>query len=315
MAALIVIAVGLTSYSLSQEKTRNFMLEEVIRLSLSQCYETPTDGVVEGDEVVLTVALDESGTMALMPELMTTTDLTPGESALIREANVALFLCTPITSANRSKAIHGEFELAVNKNGIRVSKVDANVIDLVAIPENTPESPDVPDSPDGEDGEMVSVATEGDAEGVTVETEGEAMQDAGDEATEMVADAQVHMMATEENEDLLELSRADKRNIQRRLVLAGYNTRGVDGVFGKGSRAAISAWQGDGGIPVSSYLNVDQIAMLNEQTEADLVRWNNRPRRYVGRNGCLREPNGRIVSGRSFNCDMSAMGQDLGLVK
>ena len=35
----------------------------------------------------------------------------------------------------------------------------------------------------------------------------------------------------------------DRRDIQRNLSLLGYNPRGIDGIFGPGSRAAITAWQ------------------------------------------------------------------------
>lgn len=39
------------------------------------------------------------------------------------------------------------------------------------------------------------------------------------------------------------LSKDDRRLVQRSLTQSGYNTRGVDGVFGKGTRRAIRDWQ------------------------------------------------------------------------
>lgn len=349
--AVLVVVGGLTSFGLSQEKTRNFMMEEVIRLSLSQCYEAPTEGVVEGDEILLQVTLNEHGTMALIPELLTTEDLTEGELALAREANVALFLCIPITSANRSKAIHGEFTLAVSYDGIEVSKVEASIIDLLVpfdtvasfddIEDTTSEveevasipdmevvvSPVVEVIPDVEETPDVEVIIEADevAEATVIDDTSEeetpvvvADEEIAEPVEETTVVASTDLMtttATQEIEEQLELSRTEKRSIQRRLVLAGYNTRGVDGVFGRGSRAAISAWQGDGRMPVSGFLNRGQIVLLKAQTEDALVAWNKRPQRYFDRNGCLREPNGAIVSGRSFSCDLSAAGQELGIVK
>lgn len=47
----------------------------------------------------------------------------------------------------------------------------------------------------------------------------------------------------EAEEKALNLTRDQRRAIQRDLTLLGFNTRGVDGVFGRGSRAAIQAYQ------------------------------------------------------------------------
>lgn len=43
------------------------------------------------------------------------------------------------------------------------------------------------------------------------------------------------------------LSKDDRRLVQRSLTQSGYDTRGVDGVFGKGSRRAIRDWQASNG--------------------------------------------------------------------
>ena len=67
-------------------------------------------------------------------------------------------------------------------------------------------------------------------------------------------------------ERLLGLTLAERREIQRRLTLLGYNTRGADGVFGANSRRAIAAWQRDEGLRASGYLTADQIRELRRQT-------------------------------------------------
>jgi hypothetical protein len=46
-----------------------------------------------------------------------------------------------------------------------------------------------------------------------------------------------------DTEAALGLSRNARRQIQRHLSLLGYDTRGVDGIFGRGTRAAVTAWQ------------------------------------------------------------------------
>ena len=65
----------------------------------------------------------------------------------------------------------------------------------------------------------------------------------------------------------LALSRDARREIQRDLSLLGDNTRGIDGIFGRGTRGAVTAWQNDNGATASGYLNADQIARLDAQAE------------------------------------------------
>jgi peptidoglycan hydrolase-like protein with peptidoglycan-binding domain len=65
----------------------------------------------------------------------------------------------------------------------------------------------------------------------------------------------------------LNLSRDARREIQRDLSLLGYNTRGIDGIFGRGTRGAVTTWQTDNGIVASGYLSSDQIARLDAQAE------------------------------------------------
>jgi peptidoglycan hydrolase-like protein with peptidoglycan-binding domain len=66
-------------------------------------------------------------------------------------------------------------------------------------------------------------------------------------------------------EEALQLSRDERRDIQRNLNLLDYNTRGIDGIFGPGSRGAIINWQQVNGYPQTSYLTVDQINQLDAQ--------------------------------------------------
>lgn len=68
-------------------------------------------------------------------------------------------------------------------------------------------------------------------------------------------------------EEALELSREDRRAIQRDLTLLGYNPRGVDGVFGPGSRAAITRYQAKAGFPGTGFLDETQIERLGLQVE------------------------------------------------
>jgi len=66
-------------------------------------------------------------------------------------------------------------------------------------------------------------------------------------------------------EAALNLTRDERRAIQRDLTLLGFNPRGIDGIFGRGTRAAITAWQGANGHAQSGFLNRDQIFQLAAQ--------------------------------------------------
>lgn len=68
-------------------------------------------------------------------------------------------------------------------------------------------------------------------------------------------------------EEDLALSRDSRREIQRDLSLLGYNTRGIDGIFGRGTRGAVTAWQNENEQGASGYLTADQIARLDAQAE------------------------------------------------
>ncbi len=67
-------------------------------------------------------------------------------------------------------------------------------------------------------------------------------------------------------EEALELTREQRRGIQRALSILGYDTRGIDGIFGDGTRGAIRRWQEESGLRVTSYLSRDQIVRLQDQS-------------------------------------------------
>lgn len=63
-------------------------------------------------------------------------------------------------------------------------------------------------------------------------------------------------------EEALSLSRDQRRAVQRDLTALGFNTRGVDGIFGPGTRTAVAAWQEDRGRAQTGYLDRAQIDAL-----------------------------------------------------
>ncbi|MXQ09477.1 peptidoglycan-binding protein [Alphaproteobacteria bacterium GH1-50] len=75
----------------------------------------------------------------------------------------------------------------------------------------------------------------------------------------------------EREEAALDLSRDARREIQRDLSLLDYNTRGIDGIFGRGTRGAIGAWQEANGLDATGFLTRDQITRLDAQAERRAV--------------------------------------------
>ena len=60
----------------------------------------------------------------------------------------------------------------------------------------------------------------------------------------------------------LGLSRDDRAAVQSALTMLGYDTRGVDGVFGNNTRSALRDYQRARGQPATGYLTVETVAAL-----------------------------------------------------
>lgn len=69
-------------------------------------------------------------------------------------------------------------------------------------------------------------------------------------------------------EATLGLDRGARREVQRRLAVLGFYDRGIDGIFGRGTRAAIGAWQERAGLEPTGYLDRAGIARLSDQAAA-----------------------------------------------
>jgi len=65
-----------------------------------------------------------------------------------------------------------------------------------------------------------------------------------------------------EIEAAMALTRTQRQDVQRDLSLLGYDTRGIDGIWGQGTRAAISKWQGDSGFAATGFMDPDQVNQL-----------------------------------------------------
>ena len=66
-------------------------------------------------------------------------------------------------------------------------------------------------------------------------------------------------------EEGLALTRNQRRSIQQNLSLLDFNPRGIDGIFGPGTRGAITNWQQENGFTQTSYLTYEQINRIEAQ--------------------------------------------------
>ena len=66
-------------------------------------------------------------------------------------------------------------------------------------------------------------------------------------------------------EDALSLTRAERQQIQRELSLLGHDTRGIDGIFGPGTRGAIRAWQTANGYAPTGYISAEHLPPLEDE--------------------------------------------------
>lgn len=86
-------------------------------------------------------------------------------------------------------------------------------------------------------------------------------RDARDRLTRLEAGVAAENSAAQA-ESRLDLTQANRVAIQRRLAALGHYRSGIDGVFGAGTRRAITAWQTSTGLPGSGYLNAEQSRLL-----------------------------------------------------
>lgn len=68
-------------------------------------------------------------------------------------------------------------------------------------------------------------------------------------------------------EDAINLSRDQRSAVQQYLTILKYDPKGVDGIFGQGTRGAISRWQKSNGYDDTGYLTRDQITKLSAHGE------------------------------------------------
>ena len=72
----------------------------------------------------------------------------------------------------------------------------------------------------------------------------------------------------------MNLTNDEKRAIQQKLTILGYDTRGIDGIFGSGTRSSISKWQKTADFEETGFVSAQQLRRLERDAErrADEIR-------------------------------------------
>lgn len=104
-------------------------------------------------------------------------------------------------------------------------------------------------------------------------------------ASLMLGNGRPVVSTPEDIENALGLSRGERRNIQQDLTDLGFDTRGVDGLFGAGTRSAISNWQRRERMTRTGYLNADQVTLLRRQADEARVNIQASDRQYWAQTG------------------------------
>ena len=159
-----------------------------------------------------------------------------------------------------------DFLRATSRPGTRVAAAAAQRRQLSAagfLPAHLPFLPD--DFEPGEDAERLAWEA-AEAEG-TEEALSAFLEDHPDgRFAERARAARAALESSPERvEEALNLTRDERRAIQRDLTLLGRDTRGIDGIFGPGTRGAIRSWQRANEVDDSGYLDRDQIFRLAAQ--------------------------------------------------
>jgi hypothetical protein len=142
------------------------------------------------------------------------------------------------------------------------------------------------------------------------------------------APAQPRTAADEGSEEALALNRSKRVDIQRRLALAGFDPKGLDGVFGPRTREAIADFQTAWGFPATGYLEPSVYADLNDRTAeayealrrqaaaspkaAPELAPAARERQLASAEDegrCARRSDGRIIARQSIACDLAGMAE------
>lgn len=133
-------------------------------------------------------------------------------------------------------------------------------------------------------------------------------------------------IATSDTEERLALSRAERRELQRRLTMLGHPTGGADGILGPRSREAITALQAELGEVPTGYVNKTLVAEIRTRSAEPYAAWRREMKKAARRSnkivqarlpsarspvGCRRHLDGSIIENQSISCDVDLLSESL----
>ncbi len=271
----------------------------LLETQLGACYAPPPDHISSEDQATVDLEIDATGALIGTPSFRTS-PASAGTRAITAAAGAALQSC--LLTRPDPEGETAIFQVLFAADGVTVVALESGeegFFQQAGAPPSAPAENDL------------STAFQ---QGILQVTGGETTQTP---LEQLLAEVEAAGPSGEASEAALALSRTTRREIQGRLVSLGYDTRGVDGVFGPGSRAGISDWQQELPVPATGFLNQPQIAYLTLLTEDSYPKWvaaraAARPRVFRGSDGCARTRNDErtrfIILGRSGYCNLRALG-------
>lgn len=290
---------------------------ELAALAIAKCFE-PTPG---SGAVTFRLSFDASGAPTTRPSLIAPERPGPAERRLFRLGLAAIEDCAPYAMLAEARDV----EVSFDPSGVRVSSSSITSVEETEAREPAPsaqaERSAISPGANGNEALESTSLRPYSALPAPSQLESRLPQTPTTSVQTGETGAMLPSLATgpsEADEAILSLDRGARREIQQRLSLLGFDPRGVDGVFGKGTRQAIEVWQRSQTLPATGYLDRSHIDRLRNQSAAVYAKWrvdNQKVRRspprsggriagarYIDSKGCLRESDGRYVSGFKASC-------------
>ncbi len=158
-------------------------------------------------------------------------------------------------------------EIPDDENGVRFDGDVSNGLVLSAIPDPAPQEPELQPVNPVEEALWALAKESGEADILQAYLDRYPDGRHVAEATAMLREA-VRPASPEDIEGALNLTRDQRRRVQQNLTTLGFDTRGVDGIFGRGTRDAVRRWQIAERYDPTGYLDRDQLDDLESLASA-----------------------------------------------
>lgn len=300
LAAALISASAHASLAQGSPEIQVMLLET----QLDACYVPPATRATPADHAMVELTIDSSGALIGAPRNRLPSTASAGAHAILEAATSAMQSCLLTRPDPEGELV--VFQALFALDGVTVVALTEGEGGYLTAPESTAPGPE-PLADENASGNSFQDDISSIIGGTIAKSPLE----------QLLSVVESSGPSSEYSETGMALTRTERREIQGRLVSLGYDTRGVDGVFGAGSRAGISDWQQEMPVAATGYLNRPQLDYLNALTEETYPKWlaaraPARPRVFRGSDGCVRTRNDQrtrfIILGRSGYCNLRALG-------